>query len=82
MNDVVTTEGVPTSTAATRRTEKTVVAAICSGEERSAREQAIRERAYAIWEEEGRPDGKHLDHWRRAEDEINSVAEAGENKMP
>jgi hypothetical protein len=82
MNDVVTTEGVPTSTAATRQTEKTVVAAICSGEERSAREQALRERAYAIWEEEGRPDGKHLDHWRRAEDEINSVPEAGENKTP
>jgi Protein of unknown function (DUF2934) len=46
------------------------------------KEQAIRERAYAIWEEEGRPDGKHLDHWRRAEDEINSIAEAGENKIP
>src|SRR5271155_1850874 len=30
------------------------------------REQAIRERAYAIWEEEGRPDGKALDHWLRA----------------
>jgi len=29
------------------------------------KEQAIRERAYAIWEEEGRPDGKRLDHWRR-----------------
>jgi hypothetical protein len=27
------------------------------------REKAIRERvAYAIWEEEGRPDGKALDH--------------------
>ena len=33
----------------------------------SEREQAIRERvAYAIWEEEGRPDGKALDHWQRA----------------
>jgi hypothetical protein len=30
------------------------------------REEAIRERAYAIWEEEGRPDGKALDHWLRA----------------
>jgi Protein of unknown function (DUF2934) len=34
------------------------------------REQAIRERAYAIWEQEGRPDGKDLDHWLRAEAEI------------
>jgi DUF2934 family protein len=31
------------------------------------REQAIRKRvAYAIWEEEGRPNGKDLDHWLRA----------------
>jgi hypothetical protein len=30
------------------------------------REQAIRERAYAIWEEEGRQNGKALDHWLRA----------------
>ena len=45
------------------------------------KDQAIRERAYAIWEEEGRPDGKHLEHWRRAEDEINSAVEAGENRV-
>jgi hypothetical protein len=31
--------------------------------------QAIRERAYAIWEREGRPDGKALDHWLHAEAE-------------
>ncbi len=37
------------------------------------KEQAIRERAYAIWEEEGRPDGKDLEHWLRAEAEINSA---------
>ena len=29
-------------------------------------EQRIRGRAYAIWEQEGRPDGKHLQHWSRA----------------
>jgi hypothetical protein len=28
-----------------------------------------RERAYRIWEEEGRPEGRHLDHWQRAEDQ-------------
>ncbi|HKM70415.1 MAG TPA: DUF2934 domain-containing protein [Stellaceae bacterium] len=39
------------------------------------REQAIRERAYAIWKEEGRPDGKALDHWLRAEAEIISATE-------
>jgi Protein of unknown function (DUF2934) len=44
------------------------------------KEQAIRERAYALWEEEGRPDGKDLEHWRRAEDEVNSACEANEKK--
>jgi hypothetical protein len=74
---------VPTSTAAaTRQTEPTVTAAISSGEGQPMREQAIRERAYAIWEEEGRPDGRHLDHWRRAEDEINSAGGAAEDKTP
>jgi hypothetical protein len=34
------------------------------------REQAIRERAYAIWERDGRPYDKDLDHWLRAEAEI------------
>jgi Protein of unknown function (DUF2934) len=32
--------------------------------------QAIKERADAIWEQEGRPDGKDVDHWLRAEFEI------------
>jgi hypothetical protein len=59
----------PTSTATTQQTEPEVVAAIASGDP-AMREQAIRERAYAIWEEEGRPEGRHLDHWLRAEVEV------------
>ncbi len=39
---------------------------VMSGE----RERNIRERAYAIWEQEGRPEGKGLDHWLQAEAEI------------
>ena len=35
-----------------------------------AREEDIRARAYAIWEDEGRPYGQHLEHWRRAADEV------------
>jgi len=31
-------------------------------------DQAVRERAYALWEEDGRPEGRHLEHWARAED--------------
>lgn len=34
------------------------------------REQKIRERANQIWEEEGRPEGRHEEHWRRAEEEV------------
>ena len=31
------------------------------------RDSHIATRAYHIWESEGRPDGKALDHWLRAE---------------
>jgi hypothetical protein len=31
----------------------------------------IRERSYQIWEQEGRPEGRHLDHWLQAEHELN-----------
>jgi hypothetical protein len=34
--------------------------------QRNEREHRIRERAYFIWEEEGRPAGRHLEHWERA----------------
>ena len=34
------------------------------------REHAVRERAYAIWERDGRPEDKNLDHWLQAETEI------------
>ena len=34
------------------------------------REQQIRNRAHALWEAEGRSHGRHEDHWRRAEQEI------------
>ncbi|WP_342643669.1 DUF2934 domain-containing protein [Rhodoligotrophos ferricapiens] len=30
------------------------------------REQRIRERAHQIWEQEGRPEGRHDEHWERA----------------
>jgi hypothetical protein len=29
-------------------------------------EQTVRDRAYFIWEREGRPDGRASDHWTRA----------------
>ena len=30
----------------------------------------IRARAYAIWEREGRPEGRDLDHWLQAKSEM------------
>jgi len=33
------------------------------------RQEESRRRAYAMWELEGRPDGRHEEHWRRAEEE-------------
>ncbi|AWK87744.1 DUF2934 domain-containing protein [Azospirillum thermophilum] len=32
----------------------------------------VRARAYDIWEREGRPEGRHLDHWARAAREISA----------
>ncbi len=33
-------------------------------------EHRIRQRAYQIWVEEGKPDGRALDHWMRARWEL------------
>ena len=33
-------------------------------------EAIIRQRAHAIWEAQGRPDGQHLDHWEQARREL------------
>jgi DUF2934 family protein len=30
-------------------------------------EQRVRERAYALWEREGRPFGRDVEHWRASE---------------
>jgi len=33
-------------------------------------EQRVRERAYALWIQAGRPDGRSAEFWQRARDEI------------
>jgi hypothetical protein len=40
-------------------------------------EQAIHERAYALWEQDGRPHGRDLEHWLRAVAEISGEANVG-----
>ncbi|MGO7981453.1 DUF2934 domain-containing protein [Rhizobium johnstonii] len=42
------------------------------------REQQRRERAYRIWENEGRPEGQHEDHWRRAEEQREAEQDAAD----
>ena len=39
-----------------------------------ADDRLIRERAYGIWIEEGRPHGRDLAHWRRAHQELQREA--------
>jgi len=36
----------------------------------SNREERVRHRAYRIWQQEGRPEGRDIDHWEQAEQEI------------
>lgn len=36
------------------------------------REERVRERAHGIWEDEGRPFGRHQEHWQRACGEIDA----------
>jgi hypothetical protein len=47
-----------------------------AGKARAAEEdpavERVRTRAYAIWEREGRPHGRHHEHWHQAESEIAS----------
>ena len=37
-------------------------------------DEAIRERAYLIWEREGRPHGRDFEHWVQAQVEISAEA--------
>src|SRR5947207_5704201 len=39
-----------------------------------SRQDRIRERAYQLWEEAGRPSGRDLEHWARAEAELLAAA--------
>jgi hypothetical protein len=40
------------------------------GGEAPDRDERIKRRAYEIWEREGRPSGRDVEHWREAEAEI------------
>ncbi len=40
-------------------------------------EQAIRERAYALWQQAGSPDGRHEEFWHQAREELAGGARPG-----
>lgn len=44
----------------------------------------IEQRAYALWQAEGQPDGRHEEHWQRAVREIEAEETAGiaVNRVP
>jgi hypothetical protein len=46
------------------------------------REERIRERAYQIWEREGREEGSHGAHWQRAERELDEEEQEGGTETP
>lgn len=44
------------------------------------REAEIAKRAYAIWELEGRPKGRDIEHWLRAEAELDEAKPAKQRR--
>ena len=46
------------------------------------REQRIRDHAHRLWEQEGRPEGRHEDHWRQASEAIDQDDGAADGSGP
>ena len=42
----------------------------------------VSEAAYFIWEREGHPHGRDLDHWLRAERDVRRLVDAGKRRSP
>src|SRR5258707_3766444 len=47
-----------------------------------SRQDRIRERAYQLWEQAGRPAGRDLEHWARAEAELRVAPPAAPMPAP
>jgi hypothetical protein len=43
----------------------------------NAPESEVAKAAYYIWEKEGRPSGRELDHWLRAEKQVRKLVNVG-----
>ena len=51
-------------------------------EDDSARDQIIRERAYALWEADGSPHGNDKEYWERARELVGMSQSAGAGQKP
>ena len=49
---------------------------LMDGRINEGREVMVRDRAYAIWREEGQPEGKDREHWLRAEQEYDDYGKS------
>jgi hypothetical protein len=47
-----------------------------------ARDALIRERAYHLWDAEGRPEGRDLDYWERARELVGMEANPEAGQLP
>jgi hypothetical protein len=47
-----------------------------------ATEQRVRERAYHLWEADGRPHGRDVEYWERARELIGMEDSAGAGQLP
>ena len=55
---------------------------VASGSSAGDLYERIRQRAYELWESEGRPQGRDREHWERAERELSAGAGAGGQDAP
>ncbi|EFH12086.1 DUF2934 domain-containing protein, partial [Teichococcus cervicalis] len=49
-------------------------------DEKRQREERIRQRAYALWEQAGRPHGQDEAHWHQASGELDAAPEQGRGR--
>jgi hypothetical protein len=47
-----------------------------------AREQRVRERAYHLWEADGKPHGRDVEYWERARELVAMEESAGAGQLP
>ncbi len=51
-------------------------------EDDPAREEMIRERAYALWEADGKPNGSDKEYWERARELVGMSQSSGAGQVP